>query len=84
MFASYDRSLLNTNLSTINEAAFFKYSNCCALDCLAMSVGSGNLVGCLCLSVNPSTDIAVAITLDLRMMNSMSGLHVYKGVVGTQ
>ena len=49
-----------------------------------MSVGSGNLVSCLCLSVNPSTDIAAAITLDLRMMNSMSGLPVYKGVVGTQ
>ena len=49
-----------------------------------MSVGSGNLVGCLCLSVNPSTDIAAAITHNLRMMNSMSGLPVYKGVVGTQ
>ena len=33
-----------------------------------MSVGSGNLVGCLRLSVNPSTDIAAAITLDLRMI----------------
>ena len=84
MFASYDRSLLNTNLSTINEAAFFKYSNCCALDCLSMSIGSGNLIGCLRLFVNPSTDVAAAITLDLRMMSSRSGLHIYKGVVGIQ
>ena len=49
-----------------------------------MSIGSGNLIGCLRLFVNPSTDVAAAITLDLRMMSSRSGLHIYKGVVGIQ
>ena len=37
-----------------------------------MSTGSGNLVGCLGLSVNPNTEIAAAITLDLRLMSRMS------------
>ena len=62
----------NHSWTQLNEAALFKYSNLCPLDCLAMSTGSGNLVGCLCLSVNPSTDIAAAIILDLRLMSRMS------------
>ena len=37
-----------------------------------MSTGSGNMVGCLRLSVNPNTEIAAGITLDLRLMSRMS------------
>lgn len=65
-------SSLNTNLSTINAAALFKYSNRCTLDCLAMSTGSGNFVGWLPLSENPSTDVAAAVTLDLTMIRRKS------------
>ena len=65
-------SSLNTNLSTINAAALFKYSNHYTLDCLAMSTGSGNFVGWLPLSENPSTDVAAAVTLDLTMIRRKS------------
>ena len=37
-----------------------------------MSTGSGNFVGWLPLSENPSTDIAAAVTLDLTMISRKS------------
>ena len=37
-----------------------------------MSAGSGNFVGWLPLSENPSTDIAAAVTLDLTMISRKS------------